>query len=394
MHRIDNPSAVPVRPTPGPPGTPGYFTNGNPAQAQEATIVDDWWANSVQEEILTVIEQAGIVPDKSRIDQLFEALNVLYQGQGDLGNTYLTIAGWRQWTAPVLTQNSATAYTITYAVSPGALIDGLMHNVEFHILNGPLATLNVNALGPKPIHYYSVNAWRPIPPGLLGPNQIHPVAYHAGTDAYRLIEWRDVTGDYVPTGRAVARVGTIFGLGQPVSRTEYAGLFAAYGTTYGAGNGSTTFNLPDLRGRAVIGTDQGAGRLGVAIGAPVAGTLGAFGGAEMVQYAVTGSTPAQSISGNASVSGTAYTSGLGVHVWGTSDINTGGTLNVTHSGGTAAAWHPHNHGIDIWGAINGHASCDGYGPINGWTSGASISGTTDNRTNLPPVLVANYAILL
>ena len=42
------------------------------------------------------------------------------------------------------------------------------------------------------------------------------------------------------------------------------GLFAAYGTTYGAGNGSTTFNLPDLRGRVVAGTDQGAGRLGVA----------------------------------------------------------------------------------------------------------------------------------
>jgi len=392
MYRIDNPSAVPVRPAPPAPGTHGYFTNGNPAQAQEATIVDDWWANSVQEEILTVIEQAGLTPQKNSVSQLFEALNLLYQGQGDLGLTYLTIAGWRMWEAPILTQNTGTAYTITYATAP-TLTDGMIHKPEFHVINGPLSTLNVNALGPKPIHYYSVGAWRPIPPGLLGPNQIHPVAYHAGTDAYRLIDWRDTTGDYVPTGRTAARVGTILGLGQPVSRTEFAGLFAAYGTQYGAGNGSTTFNLPDLRGRTVFGTDQGAGRLGVAIGATVAGTLGAFGGQEMVQYNITGSTPAQSVSGSASVQGTAYTAGVGVRVWGTSDIDGQGLVWV--SGNTLqVANHPHNHGIDITGAVQGHASCDGYGPISGWTSGAGITGTTDNRTNMPPAIVANYAICL
>jgi microcystin-dependent protein len=37
--------------------------------------------------------------------------------------------------------------------------------------------------------------------------------------------------------------------GAAVSRTVYAGLFAAIGTAYGAGDGSTTFNLPDFRGR-------------------------------------------------------------------------------------------------------------------------------------------------
>lgn len=41
--------------------------------------------------------------------------------------------------------------------------------------------------------------------------------------------------------------------GQAVSRTTYAALFALIGTTYGAGNGSTTFNLPDLRGRVPVG---------------------------------------------------------------------------------------------------------------------------------------------
>lgn len=41
--------------------------------------------------------------------------------------------------------------------------------------------------------------------------------------------------------------------GGAVSRTAYAELFAVLGTKYGAGDGSTTFNLPDLRGRFVRG---------------------------------------------------------------------------------------------------------------------------------------------
>ena len=47
--------------------------------------------------------------------------------------------------------------------------------------------------------------------------------------------------------------------GQAVSRTTYASLFAAIGTTFGSGNGSTTFNLPDMRGYFARGFDAGAG---------------------------------------------------------------------------------------------------------------------------------------
>lgn len=47
--------------------------------------------------------------------------------------------------------------------------------------------------------------------------------------------------------------------GDAVSRTTYAGLFAVIGTTYGVGDGSTTFNLPDLRGEFVRGFDDGRG---------------------------------------------------------------------------------------------------------------------------------------
>lgn len=47
--------------------------------------------------------------------------------------------------------------------------------------------------------------------------------------------------------------------GSEVSRTTYSELFAVIGTTYGVGDGSTTFNLPDLRGRTIIGQDDMGG---------------------------------------------------------------------------------------------------------------------------------------
>ena len=50
---------------------------------------------------------------------------------------------WRQWSAPILTQNTPTAYTI-YVRALGALTDGMVHLVEFHVANEALATLNVN----------------------------------------------------------------------------------------------------------------------------------------------------------------------------------------------------------------------------------------------------------
>lgn len=47
--------------------------------------------------------------------------------------------------------------------------------------------------------------------------------------------------------------------GSAVSRTTYNGLFSIIGTTFGNGDGSTTFNLPDLRGEFIRGWDNGRG---------------------------------------------------------------------------------------------------------------------------------------
>jgi phage-related tail fiber protein len=59
--------------------------------------------------------------------------------------------------------------------------------------------------------------------------------------------------------RSTAPAGFLKANGAAVSRTTYAALFAAIGTTWGAGDGSTTFNVPDLRGEFVRGFDDGRG---------------------------------------------------------------------------------------------------------------------------------------
>ncbi len=67
------------------------------------------------------------------------------------------------------------------------------------------------------------------------------------------------TAMVMPFASSTAPTGWLECNGNAVSRTTYAALFAIVGTTYGAGNGSTTFNLPDMRGNFMRGWDNGAG---------------------------------------------------------------------------------------------------------------------------------------
>lgn len=82
--------------------------------------------------------------------------------------------------------------------------------------------------------------------------------------------------------------GWLFCSGNAVSRTTYSGLFSAIGTTYGPGDNSTTFNLPDLRGRVIAGRDDMGGTAALRVtdsgsnaNSGIAGTtLGANGGTQ------------------------------------------------------------------------------------------------------------------
>lgn len=69
-------------------------------------------------------------------------------------------------------------------------------------------------------------------------------------------------GDTLPIGGMIAFAsdtipnGWLLCDGRAVSRTEYAELFKAIGTKHGSGDGSTTFNLPNPKGRTLVGKDR------------------------------------------------------------------------------------------------------------------------------------------
>ena len=65
-------------------------------------------------------------------------------------------------------------------------------------------------------------------------------------------------GTVLPFAGNIEPEGFLFTEGQEVLRNAYPGLFAAIGTTYGAGDGATTFNLPDYREIVFVGAGQNA----------------------------------------------------------------------------------------------------------------------------------------
>lgn len=146
----------------------------------------------------------------------------------------------------------------------------------------------------------------------------------------------------MPVGSMTAYVGTtapdsswVVCNGAAISRTTYSALYALIGTTYGAGDGSTTFNVPDLRSRVIAGFDSTNGSFDV---------LGETGGAET--HALTGAETGSHTHGVASHSHSidhdhaAVTSGSGgaAHTH-SADHNHGAV--TSGSGGNA-----HTHSID------------------------------------------------
>lgn len=131
-------------------------------------------------------------------------------------------------------------------------------------------------------------------------------------------------GADTPSGSAITPMdGWMICNGAAVSRTTYAGLFNVIGTTFGAGNGTTTFNLPDLRGRAPIGAGTGSGLTARAKGSTV--------GVESVTLTAGQSgMPAHTHSYTSpTIGGGAVTNGI-----------TGGARAgaITGGGGTSGAW--------------------------------------------------------
>ena len=168
------------------------------------------------------------------------------------------------------------------------------------------------------------------------------------TDGSGNLSFQIVNG--VPSGAvfcvAVATVptGYLECNGAAVSRTTYAALFAFIGTSYGAGNGSSTFNLPDLRGEFIRGFDNGRG---IDSGRSVASSQGSQNDSHNHSISITTSTA--SLTGTVTrIAETFASSGQTSGVFTkTSSINSSNTPSRVDSSGAAgfSMDASHNHSV-------------------------------------------------
>lgn len=132
--------------------------------------------------------------------------------------------------------------------------------------------------------------------------------------------------------------GYLLCYGQTVSRTTYANLFAVLGTTYGDGDGTTTFGLPDARGRAIAGKDNMGGvsadRLTGLSGGIDGDTLGATGGLES-HTLTTAQIPSHTHSVNGYTLGNTGAGYQSDRVAAANEVGTGSNLTFT-SGSTGS----------------------------------------------------------
>jgi microcystin-dependent protein len=157
-----------------------------------------------------------------------------------------------------------------------------------HATSGATVTLNVDSLGAKPLR---TSPGVELPSGLLIQGTPYVATYNNTDGAFYLQGFYSLPYA-IPVGGLLPYVGSsapnsAFALpfGQAISRTTYAGLFALVGTTFGGGDGSTTFNIPDLRGRVPVGQDNmggsAANRVGSVVtdnGTIIGSTIGSVGG--------------------------------------------------------------------------------------------------------------------
>ena len=152
-------------------------------------------------------------------------------------------------------------------------------------------TLNINSLGA--INIYKGSGATALVAGDIPSGSIVEVIYLTSPgNHFRLMAVSPgaLTGGTIQIGMGMdfwgttATAGWLFAYGQAISRTTYSALFAVFSTTFGTGDGSTTFNMPDKRGRASFGKDNMGGSSADRITAQTGGwngdTLGAAGGTE------------------------------------------------------------------------------------------------------------------
>lgn len=187
------------------------------------------------------------------------------------------------------TGGTSTAYTVTSYQSFTALstMDGKTIAFTPHTTNGATVTLNVDSLGAKPLRSAPSTE---LTAGVLVEGTPYLAVYNNSDSAWYLHGFYGnpyiiPIGGFLPYGGSTAPNSSfVLPYGQAISRTTYSSLFSLFSTTYGTGDGSTTFNVPDLRGRIPVGKDDMGGVAASRVTSAGAGidgaTLGTAGGGQ------------------------------------------------------------------------------------------------------------------
>lgn len=214
----------------------------------------------------------------------------------------------------------------------------------------------------------------------------------------------------VPSGTVMAYTGTsapagwAFCDGSAISRTTYSDLFTTIGTTYGVGNGSTTFNVPDLRGRTIFGTDNmggsAASRLTTTGGISANNTVGATGGSQTItittsnlpshSHTFTGSSVTSSSNTHSHTYNDAYyAENFSGGVGGNSRYGIGASSDYDNNFYWRTSSNTHSQSIsDISTGSDTHShTVTAAGTVGNTGSGTAI-------TTLPPAIILNYIIKL
>lgn len=184
------------------------------------------------------------------------------------------------------------------------------------------------------------------------------------------------TGTVLTYAKSTAPAGFLACDGSAVSRTTYAALFALIATTFGAGDGSTTFNIPDMRARVPTGYDSGgaSGRMPGNGISPSAANFASAGG-ESSHTLIAGESAV--LAYTSSVSDPTHSHGPGTYVVGA--VSTNATGGPTGSGGAVN---------QIGNAVTGTSGASG----TGITVSTSSNAGGGSHNNVQPTLVLSYII--